>query len=141
MLTEPKQVHVAYTHYCMDYKGYQVEVVEWTDDTFSLLVFTSGARYIDREYLIKDLTGDDNFPTEEEIELRIRETLAEQLEELRYPKDAYKVTFTYSEDKVLGLTVLAQNELDAIKAAIDKMNASGCNLGEYNAAKVHAERI
>ena len=141
MLTEPKNVTTRWTHPYGKILGYQVEVVEWTDETFSLLVFTSGARYIDREYLIKDLTGDDNFPTEEEIELRIRETLAEQSEELRYPKDAYKVTFTYSEDKVLGLTVLAQNELEAIKTAIDKVNASGCNVGEYNAAKVHAERI
>jgi len=141
MLSEPKQVHVAYTHVLDNQLGYNVEVVEFTDDKYGLLVFTGqGRTRFDRDYLIKDLDNYD-FPTPEEIVQQIQETLAEQLEELRYPKNAYKVTFTYSEDKVLGLTVLAQNELDAIKAAIDKMNASGCNLGEYNAAKVHAERI
>lgn len=140
MLSEPKNVTTRYTYEAGNYSGYNVEILDFTDDTFGLLVFT-GSSIINREYLIKDLDAGYDFPSEEEIELRIRETLAERLQELHYPTDAYKVTFTYSEDKVLGLTVLAQNELEAIKAGIDKVYASGCNVGEYNAAKVHAERI
>ena len=134
MLTEPKNVTTRWTHPYGKILGYDVEVLEWTDDTFSLLVFTSGARYIDREYLIKDLTGDDNPPTDEDIELRIRETLSEEFDGVNY---TYTVSYKNGKEQEVVLIVTARDDIAAIAQAMTMLH----DTTTMNGAIVHAERV
>jgi len=137
MLTEPKHITTRYTHQYGKVLGYDVEVIEWTDDSYSLLVFTSGARYIDREYLIRDIGGDDCFPLEEEIELRIRETLSEEFDGVNY---TYTVSFKNGKTQEVVLIVTARDDIAAIAEAMTMLRANG-DTTTMSGAIVHAERV
>lgn len=134
MLSEPKNVIIEWTHDLGKILGYDVEVLQFSDDTFGLLVFTGPLLH--RDYLIKDLF-DFDFPSDEEIKLRIRETISEEFDGQNY---TYTVSFKNGKTAEVVLIVTARDDMAAIVEAITMLRADG-NLAVTKSAIVHAERV